>query len=224
MKEIYGYIYMIRNKINNKIYFGQTTVFYDFNKRYSGGRWWTITTNKHLKRSAKKYGVENFEVIKHFDTAYSKEELDLLEDLYICIYDTLNEKYGYNKKRGGSYGKHTEESKQIMSNKRKGHKDSEITRQRKSKARQGNKNPQYGKPRTEEQKKKQSESMKGKLTGSRNGRAKKVIQYDMNGNIIGKYDTAKEAALANGVNDASVRACCRGKYKTAGGFVWKYEN
>ena len=33
-KEVYGIIYLIRNKVNNKLYFGQTTK--NFNIRYAG--------------------------------------------------------------------------------------------------------------------------------------------------------------------------------------------
>ena len=219
----YGYIYMIRNIINNKIYFGQTTSDYDFDKRYSGGRWWDISTNDHLKRSAEKYGHDKFEVIRHFDIANTKEQLDELEDLYICMYNTMNPKYGYNKKRGGSYGKHSDESKKKMSEKRKGYKDSDETKKRKSEARKGSKNPQYGKPRTEEEKRKQSEAMKGKLTGSKNGKARKVYQYTKDGNFIKEYETVASAAKDNNVHESGIRACCYGKSKTCGGFVWSYE-
>lgn len=219
----YGYIYMIRNIINNKIYFGQTTSDYDFCKRYSGGRWWDITTNEHLKRSAEKYGYDKFEVIQHFDIAHTKEQLDELEDLYICVYNTMNPKFGYNKKRGGSHGKHSEESKRLMSEKRKGKKDSDITRQRKSESRKGSKNPQHGKPRTEEEKRKQSEAMKGKLTGSKNGKARKVYQYTKDGKLIREYETVVSAAKDNSLYESSIRACCYGKNKTSGGFVWSYE-
>ena len=93
----YGIIYMIRNKLNGKIYFGQTIEQRGFNGRYKGGQWWKYSDNEHLKNSYDKYGLDNFEVIKQFDVAYSKEELDDLEDMYICLYDTINPRYGYNK-------------------------------------------------------------------------------------------------------------------------------
>ena len=97
-KNVYGYIYMIKNTVNGKIYFGQT--IHDFDSRYMGDIE-KYTHNDHLRCSIEKYGIENFEITKEFDVAYSKEELDALEDLYICIYDTINYKYGFNKTRGG---------------------------------------------------------------------------------------------------------------------------
>lgn len=115
IKEKYGVIYMIRNKVNNKIYFGQTTEKNGFDRRYKNNIE-EYTHNEHLKRSIKKYGIDNFEIVKEFDIAYSKEELDKLEDIYIKLYDTVNSKCGYNKKYGGSSnGKISEETKIKMS-------------------------------------------------------------------------------------------------------------
>lgn len=111
---IYGYIYLIENKVNNKKYFGQTTLA--FNRRYSGGRWWEKTHNTHLKSSIKKYGIDNFTVNERYAVAYSKEDLDELEDYFINKYKTTDSRYGYNKKSGGAYGKHTLESRIKMSN------------------------------------------------------------------------------------------------------------
>lgn len=173
-KEIYGIIYMIRNKINGKIYFGQTTREKGFNGRYTAGKWWIYTDNDHLRKSAKKYGYKNFEVNKMFDIAYSKEELDLLEDLYICVYNTLNSKYGYNKKRGGSSGKHSEETKQKQSHiMKKFYEDmSEEKKQQLHEIRceinSNERNPFYGKNHTEEQKRKWSNERKGKNLGEEN--------------------------------------------------------
>ncbi|MGN1358669.1 MAG: GIY-YIG nuclease family protein [Bacilli bacterium] len=151
--EVYGVIYKIRNKINNKIYIGQTTQGFD--KRYNGGIVYK-TSSKHLKKSILKYGIENFEIDKIFDIAYSKKELDKLEDMYIKIYETTNNEFGYNNKFGGSYGKHikiTREkiSKSLIGNQRakgknignkhaKGNKLSEETKKQMGLSRMGNTN------------------------------------------------------------------------------------
>jgi group I intron endonuclease len=115
--QVYGIIYKITNKINNKVYIGQTTK--SFNERYQNdiGK---NTHNQHLKNSIKKYGIKNFRISKQFDVAYSKEELDDLEDTYITIYNTLNRQYGYNKQTGGSNGKMSVESRNKLSNSKKG--------------------------------------------------------------------------------------------------------
>ena len=110
-KTKYGVIYLIRNKTNNKLYFGQTV--HTFKSRY-GGNLKKFTHNEHLKNSIYKYGEENFEIIEEFDIAYSKEELDKLEDMYIKLYNTTDGNFGYNKMYGGSNGLHTEEVKEKM--------------------------------------------------------------------------------------------------------------
>lgn len=184
MPNRYGIIYMIQNTINKKIYFGQTAQTNGFNDRYRNGEWWIHTDNDHLKRSAEKYGHENFIVVKEFDVAYSQQELDKLEDLYICMYDTINYKKGYNKRRGGNNGKMSEESKKKNSDSQKklyengyvnpmtskNHSDS--AKQKMSDSRKGTKMPaktkkaltqaNTGSQKTNETKKKISESNKGK--------------------------------------------------------------
>lgn len=115
----YGIIYLIRNNTNGKLYVGQTTEPKGFDGRYDGDVE-KYTTNQHLKNAFKKYGMESFTVLKEFDVAYSKEELDALEDMYICLYNTIDSRYGYNKKRGGGVNTLTQESKYKISVSRKG--------------------------------------------------------------------------------------------------------
>jgi hypothetical protein len=72
-----------------------------------------------------------------------------------------------------------------------------------------------------ESKNKISFSMKGKNTWSTGGYHKKsVLQYDLEGNFIKKYPSVEEARKIYKVDLAS---CCRGKSKTAAGFIWIYE-
>ena len=53
---------------------------------------------------------------------------------------------------------------------------------------------------------------------------KAVIQMDLNGNTIRKWDSIKDAAKAVGIPDTNIKGCCkRQKYRhTAGGYTWKY--
>ncbi|WP_107602627.1 GIY-YIG nuclease family protein [Clostridioides difficile] len=109
---VYGMIYKITNKINNKVYIGQTTL--SIKERYGARGIQSVvrkSKNKHLKDSIKKYGYDAFELIEEYDVAYSKEELDEKETYYINKYNSTNRLYGYNKKEGGSSGKHVEETK-----------------------------------------------------------------------------------------------------------------
>lgn len=108
--EKYGIIYKVRNKVNNKVYIGQTTHEEGFDGRYNNNLE-KYTHNQHLKRSINKYGIDNFEIDKEFDVAYSKEELDKLEIMYIDKYNCCNPNFGYNDKLGGESGKHTERVK-----------------------------------------------------------------------------------------------------------------
>jgi hypothetical protein len=88
-----GSIYMIKNNINNKVYIGKTTA--SFEQRYHG-KWWQNTHNKHLKKSAKKHGHENFTVsiLKEFDNI---EDLNKAEIDFIIEYKSLDSLFGYNK-------------------------------------------------------------------------------------------------------------------------------
>lgn len=107
--EVYGVIYKIQNNIDGKVYIGQTT--YGFNKRYSLGQWWVKTHNNYLKNSAKYYGHNNFIVNEFLDVAFSKEELNLKEKMWISYYKSSNKKYGYNMNSGGDSPTMNEETK-----------------------------------------------------------------------------------------------------------------
>lgn len=242
-KKIYGVIYMIRNKINNKIYFGQTAQIRGFQDRYRHGDI-NCTHNKHLKKAIKKYGIENFEIIKQFDVAYSKQELDKLEDMYIKMYDTLNPKFGYNKRlvvsqrhseetkrklsevRMGRftgednpfYGKHhTEETRQKLSEIHKNnpiYKTDEF-RSTMSEVTTGERNGMYGKHHSDETKKRISETKKGMNT-------KHIYQCDKNGNMIKEWTSIVEASAELGLKAPNITACLKGRQKTCGGYKWKY--
>ena len=58
--------------------------------------------------------------------------------------------------------------------------------------------------------------------GENNPRALKVIQYDKQGNIIKIWDYIKQASLELKIKDSNISECCKGKRKSAGGFIWKY--
>lgn len=126
--ECYGIIYKIKNKINGKIYIGQTKSDRGFNSRYCANgqgieRVYNYYLNNkgsgkyniHLIRSIEKYGIDSFEVDEIFDIAFSKQELDIKEKCWISIYKTLDSKYGYNKRDGGQDGSPTYESRKLNS-------------------------------------------------------------------------------------------------------------
>lgn len=112
-KEVYGYIYKIRNTVNEKVYIGLTTNGFD--KRYSrhgegiervynyhaSRKRREEPYNKHLLNSIEKHGFEAFEIIKEFDIAYSEEELKEKEKYWISYYKCNDRNYGYNRTEGG---------------------------------------------------------------------------------------------------------------------------
>ena len=111
--EVYGIIYKIQNKINGKVYIGQT--IRDFYKRYNYGGVNDIervynyhkkfkennygSYNRHLLDSLSKYGIKNFKINKYFDIAFSQSELDTKEIINIDLFDSY--KNGYNNTIGG---------------------------------------------------------------------------------------------------------------------------
>lgn len=48
----------------------------------------------------------------------------------------------------------------------------------------------------------------------------KVNQYDLDGNFIKTWDGVRIAMLSTKIGHIS--ACCKGHYKTAGGYIWRY--
>lgn len=51
-----------------------------------------------------------------------------------------------------------------------------------------------------------------------------VYQYDLNGNFIKKYNTIKEASNLTLIDRTSISHCCMGDCKTAGNFIWLYND
>ena len=98
----------------------------------------------------------------------------------------------------------------------------------------GSENPMFGKHHTDDAKKKNSESNKSNWTddkrktfgasriGANNPNSKTVYQYDKNNNFIREWGSTKDVERELNIDHSSVAACARGRYKTAGGFVWKY--
>lgn len=52
-----------------------------------------------------------------------------------------------------------------------------------------------------------------------------VLQYSLNGEFLQEFPSIKAAAQAiNAKNDSGIGLCCRGKYKYAMGYIWRYKN
>lgn len=53
--------------------------------------------------------------------------------------------------------------------------------------------------------------------------SKTVLQYDKNGIFINEYPSTKEAERTTGISCSSISKVCKGKGKSAGGFLWRYK-
>lgn len=58
--------------------------------------------------------------------------------------------------------------------------------------------------------------------GKEHLQSKAVNQYDINGNFIKKWYSMMDIQRECGYYVSSICACCKGKRKTAHGYIWKY--
>ena len=182
-------IYLLTNLINKKIYVGQSWMLLQHRMGKDGSNY---RNSPYLYAAIQKYGVENFEYTKVLAECQTQEEANKLEDHYMDVYDSRNPDIGYNIKRGGSNGTHSEETiKKIsetlkkqyeeMSDEEKAARAAPISGYWKDKSRgphseeqkknisdkmkewhADNIHPMLGKHHTEEARQKQSEAFKGK--------------------------------------------------------------
>lgn len=180
-------IYKIENKINGKVYIGQSVNIKRRWTRHKRELNNNIHGNNHLQRAWNEYGSKyfSFELIKACKPKY----LNRFEKLYIRIFDSMDYNKGYNNDSGGfeckqfsehallkmqqnnkgknnpMYGrKHSEETKTKIAKSKIGKKRSKATIQKMIQNRpdmSGENNPMYGKHHTEETRKLLSELNSG---------------------------------------------------------------
>lgn len=51
-----------------------------------------------------------------------------------------------------------------------------------------------------------------------------VLQYDKNGIFVKEWPCGKIAAETLKIDASGITACCKGKQKTSGKYIWKYKN
>lgn len=99
------YVYKIENKINKKIYIGQTN---NLDRRMQEHKH-DERNNHPIHNAIKKYGWENFEVsVLYYGVNYNEKEKE-----YIKLYKSNRKEYGYNITAGGqdSSGENNPQSK-----------------------------------------------------------------------------------------------------------------
>jgi hypothetical protein len=51
-----------------------------------------------------------------------------------------------------------------------------------------------------------------------------TLQYDLNGNLIREFKSLMQIGRELGYDPSSIAKCCKGKYKTSYGYIWKYKD
>ena len=229
-----GYIYLITNTITGKKYIGQS-VQRNINKRWNAEKQ-CKGVGVLLYRTIKKHGIEKFKfqvLIICFNIDCNK-----YEEEYIKKYNTLSP-HGYNLDSGGKNNPRHNDTKERIRISLTGRKQSIKEIEAKSERMKGVNNMNYGKPMSDEQKRKISETKKRKnnenptqlseaqLNGLKIGRKMKtVLQCDkVSGEIIKIFENSSIAGKELNIHPAQISNVCNPNklhFKTAGGFIWKY--
>lgn len=246
-EKIFGFIYMIKNKSNNKIYIGQTTRnlikrMYEYKSAFNRN----LSNNKYLLNSFNKYGFDNFE-FSVIDTAINIDELNEKEIFYIKKYNSIDKKIGYNIELGGRNAIPGIETLEKMSRSHKGIKQNENWIQSRIAKADSEDAKKYGKMKTEEEKRIISENspkywqgkqrdeetrLKISRTKKKNGLSdkqkevicKKVVAYNpITNKVIDTFDSTALAAIPYGVSQSTISRRCSGKTKNKGDVYFKFE-
>jgi group I intron endonuclease len=185
-------VYKITNKVNGKIYIGQT--IRQLKVRWNEHKSRSDKDNNKLSRAIRKYGLDNFEISTIYE-ANDYEDLNKMEELFITQYNTTNT--GYNVRIGGENSPRSKE-----------------TREKMSKAKLGKKNPIV----SESNKRRAGEKRnnKGYMGNTNSGRSVICI------NNSKTYISIAQAARELGVNKRSIHTVLSGRYKSVKGYSFRY--
>lgn len=228
-------IYLHKNKVNGKVYIGQTCQKPE--KRWDNGHGYE--TSPRFFNAILKYGWNNFEHIILY-TKLTLEQANFYEEQLIKQYNSTDERYGYNITSGGRNFSHSEETKKKIGAANhivlQGKSKSKAQRELISTMFRGEGNPFYGKHHTDKTKQLISQSRKGKCVGlehhmygkhhtqeelkkisdNRKSKGGKKVRCINTGEI---FDTMMDAARWCGLStSSSIGQVCNqtGKQKTAG--------
>lgn len=104
-------IYLHQNKINHKVYIGQTCQKPEY--RWNSGQGYKNCSLFY--KAIQKYGWDNFQHIILAENL-TLEQANLLEEYYINIFDSTNTESGYNLQKGGQNKEVNESTRQKLSN------------------------------------------------------------------------------------------------------------
>ena len=210
-----GLIYKITNKINGKIYIGQTIG--TLSKRWREHCFQASNGEKtyHLYYAMRKYGIENF-MIEEVERC-SNNLLNEREIYWIAKYNSYNN--GYNLTLGGD-GANTSKHAEIFKLWDEGFGVKQISekvnynRNTVSNILSGYKNYSI------QESNRRAHINTGKVF------SKPVLQLDkITEEIIAEYDSLAQAERETGINHANISMVCNKKsgHYTAGGYKWKWK-
>jgi group I intron endonuclease len=209
-------VYLTTNLINGKKYVGMDS---NNNPNYLG-------SGTLILKAIKKYGQENFKK-EILEECSNIKDLETKETFWIKKFNALKNPNFYNlednRKRGTNpFQNKSKEEKEKIFNKIK-------SEERNKKIGKANSKPKpegfgekiskinKGRKRSEESKKKQSESLKGRKSPN----TKACVVYDKNMNYINVYKSLKQASEDLNLDPQQVSRVIRGKLKTTGGYIIK---
>ena len=240
-------IYKITNKINGKCDIGQSI---DIKRRINDHK--HCKTDKPLYRAFKKYGIDNFDFeileecsqeeldqkeiyyINFYNSTtdgngYNLEHGGEFKDIILCEEAKKKAVEGFKKAIKNMPKEQFEEWHKKIGLKHKGKIVSQEQREKISKTLK-----KYFKD--ENVRKNLSAKHKGKVISlftrikmsiiqqeKMKQYAKKVLQYDLNNNLIAEYNSLQDASKQTGFCKSGIGNCCNGKAHTCNGFRWKYD-
>jgi hypothetical protein len=229
-------VYIHINKTNNKKYVGITSQ--QVEKRWKNGLGYE---EQIFGRAIQKYGWDGFEHVIICDKQTQLEAFKKEQEL-IQLYDTTNPDYGYNKSDGGESGSYHAYNVQINRMTQVYRYDAsgnyidcfcsieEAKRQLKingsniSQCCKGLRKLAYGYQWSHEYLGEKIDPVEDGGRRTNKSRMRKVSQYSQNGELIRIYECITDAQRETGINRCAIGNCCKGKTKTAGGYIWEYAN
>lgn len=206
-----GYIYIIKNSKNSKVYIGQT--LRDINVRWKEHLRHSDSCDQPLYKAMQKYGKENFFIQCLEECA--DELLNSREEYWIKYFDSYNN--GYNATLGGQNNfimtSKMAEVLKLWHNNYTVNKIVEETKLNVETVRSYlNKNGI-----THEDIRARANKAIGK------SRSKPILQYDLEGNFIKEWSSSMEVERELSIGHNNIGSVCNGKRKSAGGFIWKHK-
>ena len=215
---------------NGKMYIGITRQRLD--RRWKKGEGYR--KNRYFFQAIKKYGWDSFKHEVLLDNLTS-EEAGWAEQVFIYYWKSNDRRFGYNLDSGGFSGyTNSDETRKKRSDALKGRRVGGGV----IGVNAGEKNPNYGKPLSEETKRKLSESKRGEKAywyGKHLSeetkqklsiiKGKPVAQISKDSNdVVSTFCSIKEAEKQTGISASRIGKCCRQEPHclTAGGYMWKY--